>query len=138
MELQIVCEDSELKPSYGSKGASAFDLRISADAVVKPGEVVKVGTGVKVAVPEGYGLLILPRSSTQFELWNTVGLIDSDYRGEIFVKMKNKSKEALWFAKGDRIVQACLIPMARPQLKAVKSLSTTDRGEGGFGSTGAK
>lgn len=127
-----------LMPTYGSKGASAFDLRIAQRLVLKPGEIQKVGTGIKVAVPEGMGLFIIPRSSTQFELWNTVGLVDTDYRGEIFLKIHNKSREAILLERGDRVAQACLIPVVRVVFDKVNNLDVTERGDGGFGSTGAK
>lgn len=135
--IKYVVSDEELEPKFGSEGAAAIDLRIDRDVLLRPGKIEKVGTGVKVAVPEGYGLFILPRSGTKFELVNTIGLIDPDYRGEIFVKMRlNPEEEAEFYQRGDRIVQAVLVETSKLKWTKVSSLDETARGEKGFGSTG--
>jgi len=130
--------DPECAPHKGSDNAAAVDLRIDRDLVLRPGEISKVGLGVKVELPENSGLLLLPRSSSVIVLTNTVGLIDPDYRGELMLKLKNVSSESIMFNKGDRVVQALLVPVMSTKWIVVKEdqLTPTSRGDGGFGSTG--
>lgn len=133
--MKVVVTDPALRPHIGSEGAAAFDLKCDGDYTIKPNEITKFGTGVKVEVPEGHVLLIVPRSSTKLTLVNTVGVIDPDYRGEIFVKCRAESN-TFRVKKGERLVQALLVPCVSPDLEYVDKLSETKRGENGFGSTG--
>lgn len=136
--LNMEILDEKMFPEYGSEGASGLDLRAREAVYLKPGETRKVGTGVKVEVPKDFSLFIFPRSSSKFRMTNTVGLIDPDYRGEVFVKMTNPTSDYIVIEAGDRIVQAVLIETPKIHINQVASLSETERGEGGFGSTGDK
>jgi dUTP pyrophosphatase len=99
-----------------------------------------IPAGVRVAIPDGYALLILPRSGLAMRfnvtVANSPGLIDSDYRGEIGVLLANHSAESFTVRRGDRIAQAVLIPVTRIQWNEGETLDDTARGAGGFGSTG--
>lgn len=141
-------------PAYQSAGAACFDLHalISSDAEGEQAANVLathstpavIRTGLAFEVPEGFVLMIYSRSGHGFKhdvrLANCVGVIDSDYRGEVQVKLTNDGKGAgacLRVAHGDRIAQAMLIPVQQVRLLEVDELSQTERGTGGFGSTGA-
>ncbi len=140
MELKMVSKD--FKPEYHTAGAAGFDLYCNNEEkiIAKPNEVVKVPTGIRVAIPEGYFGAIYPRSSSgiknRISLANTVGIIDSDYRGEIIVFLVNNSDRDFVIEKGDRLVQMVIQPYARVDIKIVDELDETERGEGGIGSTG--
>lgn len=140
MELKMVSKD--FKPEYHTNGAAGFDLCCNNEEpiVARPNEVVKVPTGIRVAIPEGYFGAIYPRSSagikSRISLANTVGIIDSDYRGEIIVFLVNNSDKELLIEKGDRLVQMIIQPYAKVDIKIVDKLDETARGEGGIGSTG--
>ena len=136
--IKYVLLDQDLKPYKGSEQAAALDLRIDRDIVLYPGQVEKVGTGVKVELPENAALFLLPRSSSKVTLTNTVGLIDSDYRGEIMANIKNTTNEPIIFNKGDRFIQAVVVPILPTNWILVQELTPTSRGDGGFGSTGSK
>jgi dUTP pyrophosphatase len=130
--------DTECKPYKGSDGSAGVDLRIDQDVVIRPGEVVSAGLGVRVEIPENTGLLLMPRSSSVIVLTNTIGLVDPDYRGELKIKMKNTSQHTLMFSKGERVVQAVLVPIVSTTWVVVSDqLTPTSRGDGGFGSTGS-
>lgn len=138
-KLRVEVMSHGTMPIYGSLDAAAFDLYSpSVDNIIEPGQIKTIGLGVKFEVPEGHGLIILPRSSTQFALWNTIGLIDPDYRGEIFIKVHNKGSKTLFLQSGERVVQGLLVPTPKVAFERAKSLTETERGEGGFGSTGTK
>ena len=140
-KLKIVCKN-DLLPAYQTKGAAGLDLYCKTDnrIVIEPKKTVKVDTGVKVQIPEGYFGAIYPRSSTgvkkKIMLANTVGIIDSDYRGEIMIYLYNYGEEEQTIENGDRIAQLVIQPYEQFEIEAVDSLDNTDRGEGGFGSTG--
>lgn len=133
--MKIKLLDKELVPYAGSDGAAAFDLKCDEDHTIRADRITKFGTGVSVEVPENHVLLILPRSSTKLRLVNTVGVIDPDYRGEIFVKCRAED-ETFRIKRGERAVQALLVPCVAPDLEFVNELSETKRGKNGFGSTG--
>jgi dUTP diphosphatase len=140
-KLKIVCKN-DLLPAYQTKGAAGLDLYCKTDnhIVIEPKKTVKVDTGVKVQIPEGYFGAIYPRSSTgvkkKIMLSNTIGVIDSDYRGEIMIYLYNYGEESQTIENGDRIAQLVIQPYEQFEIEAVDSLDNTDRGEGGFGSTG--
>lgn len=128
-------------PEYAKSGDAGLDL-IAIDCYKNHDyEFVEYGTGLAVEIPEGYVGLIFPRSSiskTPHTLANSVGVIDSGYRGEIKLRMRYKdSKEDMEYGFGDKIGQLVVIPYPKVQLEEVLELSNTDRGEGGFGSTGS-
>lgn len=130
------------KPTYGSDSAAGLDLYCYTDEpiTVKPGETVKVHTGVSIEIPDGYFGAVYPRSSTGVKkhlmLANTVGVIDSDYRGEIVNFIYNYGKDSQIIENGDRLAQLVLIPYLRCDIEEVDELSDTQRGNKGFGSTG--
>jgi dUTP pyrophosphatase len=120
----------------GSAGAAGFDLVASATAVLEPGKVTKVPTEVRVAIPEGYVGLIMDRSSMGSKGFHVFGgVIDSDYRGELAVMLYNTTEGGHIIVPGERIAQMVVVPYLRNVL-SVDSLTTTERGSNGFGSTG--
>jgi dUTP pyrophosphatase len=118
-----------------------MDLAAAETATLPPGERASVGTGLAVAVPEGYELQIRPRSGLAARhgvtLVNTPGTIDADYRGEIRILLINHGREPFHVERGDRIAQAVLAPVTRARWAETDELPFTERGEGGFGSTGS-
>jgi len=128
-------------PSYATAGAAGLDLRAAVPSrlVVAPGERALVPTGLRVAVPAGYEGQVRPRSGLALRhgvlLPNSPGTIDSDYRGEVQVILWNTGAEPFVIARGDRIAQLVVAPVARVELEETE-LDETPRGAGGFGSTG--
>ena len=128
-----------IMPTKGSDQAGAFDIYMpQAGSIYALGGVHLLGFAAEV--PAGHVALILPRSSVGakygLELINTCGVIDSDYRGEWKAALKTKSGTGYSWEKGDRILQFLLVPVSSPSLELVESVSKTERGEGGFGSSG--
>lgn len=134
-------------PTYATSGSACFDLYAVADIPreLYQGTSVTVPTGLIFDIPEGYVLMIYSRSGHGFKhdvrLANCVGVIDSDYRGELMVKLTRDESPGSWLnqfsiQQGDRIAQAMLIPVDRPVLVEVDEVEATVRGMGGFGSTG--
>jgi len=138
--LKIVSEG--ILPAYGSQGAAGFDLHCNNEETIiaKPNQLVKIPTGLKMQIPEGYFGAIYPRSSAgiklRVKLANSTGIIDSDYRGEIILFLINEGEADLEINKGDRLVQMIIQPYLKVQIQEVDQLSDTERGQGGFGSTG--
>ena len=133
--------DLEL-PSYETADAAGMDLRaaVEADVTVQPGEQTLIPTGLAIALPPGYEAQIRPRSGLALRngvsLVNTPGTIDADYRGEVGVILINHGDEPLVVTRGMRIAQMVLAPVTRAVWTETNSLPETDRGAGGFGSTG--
>ena len=131
-------------PSYATAGSAGLDLRACIDAPVTLGgdfpNAALVPTGIAAAIPPGYVGLVFPRSGLAIKhgvtLSNSVGVIDSDYRGEIGVGLVNLSGVPYTIQPGERIAQMALIPVAQATLAVVEELDETSRGSGGFGSTG--
>ena len=129
-------------PEYKSDYASGFDVRACLDQPVtlKPQDRALIPTGFSVEIPKGYELQARPRSGLALKkgltLLNTPGTIDADYRGEIKIIMINHGQETVVLQDQDRIAQLVLCPVVYGQLEEVQELSDTERGEGGFGSTG--
>ena len=129
-------------PTYGSAGAAGADLYACLDAplTLAPGEAAWVPTGLAMEIPEGYVGLVCARSGLACRRGvapaNKVGVIDSDYRGECTVVLRNESGEPQILAPGERIAQMLLVPVATPGFQEAERLSDTGRGSGGFGSTG--
>lgn len=138
MKIQSFHPDFQL-PTRGSEHAAGYDIYMPTDGEVSGTETVTVLLGFASEIPEGYVALLLPRSSaakTGLELANTCGVIDADYRGEWMAKIRVKNGGKIqWFA-GDRLLQFVLVPCFTPVLEVVESVTATDRGAGGFGSTG--
>lgn len=129
-------------PFYATSGAAAMDLHacLEAPLTVDAGARVIVPTGLAVAIPAGHVGLLAVRSSMGIKrgvtLANGVGVIDSDYRGEVGVGLMNTGSEPYTVLPGDRIAQLMVVPVVQPALELVEELPETDRGTGGFGSTG--
>lgn len=136
--LKIICDEGFM-PQRASEGACGYDLRIAQDIVIEPFMMEKVDLGFKMEIPEGYAALIIPRSScANWRLENTAGLIDIDYQGRVFAKIRANSQRLL-FHKGDRILQMVLVQCFTGTPIVVKDFGkSTARGERGDGSTGVK
>ncbi len=128
-----------IMPTKGSNDAGAIDLYMP-EAGSVDGTEVKIPLGFAAAIPKGYVGLLLPRSGTGakhgLELNNTCGVIDADYRGEWVAVMRTKSGKEFSWQQGERVLQCVLVPVLSPVLEQVEDLDATDRGEGGFGSSG--
>lgn len=144
MEFKIKRLDpAAVMPEYATPGAACFDVRtLNGGEVGACGGTMLCRTGLSFEVPPGHVLLIYSRSGHGFKnglrLVNSVGVIDSDYRGELAVKIRNDTPLRFEFAPGDRVAQAMLLPIPSVQLVEVDDLNETARGAGGFGSTGAR
>ena len=127
-------------PSYATPGAAGMDVVAAEDFDLEPGQRHAVATGFRVAIPDGYEIQVRPRSGLAFKhgitVPNTPGTIDSDYRGEIKVLLINHGTEPFPIRRGDRIAQMMLAVCTVAEFDEVDQLSDTDRGAGGFGSTG--
>ena len=129
-------------PAYATEHSAGIDLycKSDEDIIIKSKETVKINTGVYVEIPEGYFGAVYPRSSTGVKkhlmLANTIGIIDSDYRGEIMVFFYNYGNETQIIKNGDRLAQLVIQPYLRCDIELVDSLEDSARGEDGFGSTG--
>jgi len=127
-------------PKYAKHGDAGADLIADRDAILYPLETIPVPTGTYIEIPDGYVGLIHPRSGLAAKYGITVlnapGTIDSGYRGEIVVLMQNTTEIPLSIAKGERIAQLVIQEFVTADFEAVDELSDSDRGDGGFGSTG--
>ena len=129
-------------PYYATDGAAALDLHACIDTAVTiaPHERTMIPTGIAAAIPEGYVGIMAVRSSigvkNGINLANGIGVIDSDYRGQMHVTLYNTTDAPYTVQCGDRIAQLMIVPVLHPTLKVVEELPETQRGEGGFGSTG--
>ncbi len=130
-------------PSYASKGSAGLDLRACIEHVqtLNPGETFLIPTGISIYIKDpNYAAVILPRSGLGHKhgivLGNLVGLIDSDYQGELLVSCWNRSKKAFLINPLERIAQLVILPVMQAKFNKVAQFAETERGEGGFGSTG--
>ena len=136
--------DKVVLPKYETEGSSGLDLaaHINENIEIKPGSTAIIPTGLAVSIPKNFEIQIRPRSGlaakNQISVLNTPGTIDADYRGELKVILINLSSKSFLVENGARIAQMVLCPVAKANLKEVKSLEDTKRGSGGFGSTGTK
>ena len=136
--------DNAIIPTQGSKYAAGYDLYADRDTpiTIKSGETVKIGTGLAFELPEGFFAGIFARSGLATKQGlrpaNCVGVVDCDYRGEVIVAIHNDSNRDTVIAPGDRIAQMILLPYQSMEFIEVSDLSETDRGDGGFGSSGNK
>lgn len=127
-------------PKYQTEEAAGFDLHSIEEKTIKAGERDVIKTGLAVALPKGYELQVRPRSGLALKngitVLNTPGTVDSDYRGELMVILLNTSNEDFAVKKGDRIAQAVIKEILQADFAVVDELDSTERGTGGFGSTG--
>lgn len=134
--------DKAIIPTYGTAAAAGADLYACADAdiTIEAGATALVHTGVAMAIPDGYVGLVFARSGLASKRGlapaNKVGVIDSDYRGEIMVALHNHSAQPQTISHGERIAQIAFLPFASVAFTLVDELDSTERGTGGFGSTG--
>jgi dUTP pyrophosphatase len=132
-------DSRDYTPVQATSGSAGFDIYSMQDATIYPGAREAISTGLYVEVPEGYVLKLYPRSGLALRgltLANCVGIIDSDYRGEVKAIILNTSNEIKHITKGDRIIQAMLERVVPTEWLFSRELNPTSRGSGGFGSTG--
>ena len=146
MQVDVKILDPRLKekmPAYATTGSAGLDLRamLEAPLTLNPGEtkLIKTGLAIHLADPN-YAALILPRSGLGHKhgivFGNLVGLIDSDYQGELMVSTWNRGQEAFTIEPLERIAQLVIVPVVQMQMNIVEDFEASDRGAGGFGSTG--
>ena len=130
-------------PQYGTPGAAGLDLRACLDAPLelKPGESRLVPSGIAIHIGDpGYAAIVLPRSGLGAKhgivLGNLVGLIDSDYQGQVFISVWNRGQAAFTIQPMDRIAQLVVVPVQQVEFNVVEEFESSSRGVGGFGSTG--
>lgn len=127
-------------PDYASKGAAGMDISSAESLTLRVGKRYAVATGFAFAIPEGYEVQVRPRSGLALKhgitCLNTPGTIDSDYRGEVKVILANLGEDDFLITKGDRIAQIVVAPVTHATMTEVDEIDTTERGTGGFGSTG--
>ena len=131
-------------PKYETNGSSGMDLSANIEKQIKiePGKTSIIPTGISVSIPKNFEIQIRPRSGlaakSQISVLNSPGTIDADYRGELKVILINLGNKTFVVEKGTRIAQMVLCPIVKAKFKEVDNLDDTDRGAGGFGSTGLK
>jgi len=135
--------DSIPMPEYATSGSAGLDLRVCIDVPItlNPGDTVLVKTGLSIYIQDpSLAAVILPRSGLGHKhgivLGNLVGLIDSDYQGELMVSCWNRGKDAFTLDIGERLAQLVLVPVVQAQFELVTEFDETERGEGGFGHSG--
>jgi len=144
MTIKIINKSNHDLPHYETLASAGMDLRanLSEPRILKPLERTIVGTGLFIELPIGYEAQVRPRSGLAAKkgitVLNAPGTIDADYRGEVGVILVNLSNETFTINNGDRIAQMVIAKHERVEWQEVSSLTQTDRGEGGFGSTGTK
>ncbi|WP_305823204.1 dUTP diphosphatase [Massilia brevitalea] len=133
----------ELLPAYATPGSAGLDLRACIDAplVIEPGQTVLIPTGLAIHVADpGYAAMILPRSGLGHKngivLGNLVGLIDSDYQGQLMVSTWNRGNASFTLQPLDRLAQLVIVPVLQVGFNVVEEFASSERGAGGFGSTG--
>jgi dUTP pyrophosphatase len=130
-------------PHYATDGAAGMDMRACVEAAteIAPGETHLIPTGLAMHIEEpGLAAILLPRSGLGHKhgivLGNLVGLIDSDYQGQVFVSVWNRGKESFTVQPGERIAQMVIVPVVHAEFEVVEEFTASERGEGGFGHTG--
>ena len=140
VEIPVALAAGAAMPAYATAGAAGMDLRATEAVALAPGERAAVGTGLRLAIPDGYEGQVRPRSGLALRhglaMVNSPGTIDADYRGEVKMILINLGSEVVQFGKGERLGQLVILPVARATLVPVQNLDGSERGEGGFGSTG--
>lgn len=144
MEVRIINHSSHPLPEYATSASAGVDLRAHLDkpAVLQPMQRALIKTGLHIELPEGYEAQVRPRSGLALKkgitVLNAPGTIDADYRGEIGVVLINLSDEPFVINDGERIAQLVIAPYQQVNWRPVEELTSSDRGAGGFGSTGAQ
>ena len=140
MQVQVINKSQNELPKYETRNSAGCDIRSTVHTELKPGARQLVPTGLYVAIPNGYEIQVRPRSGLALKhgitVLNTPGTIDADYRGEIGVILMNHSNETFIVRPQERIGQLVLNKVEQIEWSQVSELDTTDRGTGGFGSTG--
>ena len=140
----IKLSENAIIPTYGTPFAAGADLYAlpEGDVVVNAGETVMIHTGIALSIPDGYAGFVFARSGIASRRGlapsNKVGVIDSDYRGEIMVSIHNHSNINQVISSGERIAQLVVMPYIKAEFSECETLDTTERASGGFGSTGKK
>ena len=142
--ISCSCSSPDLLPHYQSQGSSGADLHADIPEqqpiTISPGRWKRIPTGLRLEIPPGYEAQVRPRSGLSVKhgvtILNTPGTIDSDYRGEIQVILVNLGNEPFQVQRGDRIAQIIFAPVVQAEFRLKNSLNRSERGEGGFGSTG--
>ena len=140
MEIETACA-ADMLPVRAHEADAGADLKAARDVAIRRGDTAKVSTGVRVSIPEGCFGLLAARSSLcgrGLMMLNGVGIIDSGYTGEIQVPLANVGSRTQHVAAGERIAQLIIVPCELPTFRRVEALEETERGEGGFGSTGVE
>jgi len=148
MKIDVKILDDRLRdqlPHYATAGSAGLDLRACIDSTLtlKPGETQLIPTGMAIHLADpGYAALILPRSGLGHKhgivLGNLVGLIDSDYQGPLMVSAWNRGQQSFELAPLERLAQLVIVPIVQAEFNVVESFEASDRGAGGFGSTGRR
>ena len=129
-------------PAYATPGSACFDATSAVEGVIPPGQTAKIPLGFSMAFDPGYAALVFARSGLAAKnglaMANGVGVIDSDYRGECCALLRNASEEPFKVTRGMRVCQIALVPTPRVQFVGADELDDTERGTGGFGSTGTR
>ena len=142
VDLNITLDPGARAPAYQTEGSAGMDLRSNEEVELQPGGRQLVKTGLRIAIPKGFEGQVRPRSGLALKhgisMVNTPGTIDSDYRGEIQVLLINLGQSVVKLERGERIAQLVICPVTRAEINVVDRLDETERGEGGFGSTGTQ
>ena len=143
MTIKVLLDNPECEPYKGNKWDGGWDLRSNNPTVtIEPGQKVKIYTGVSMEIPVRHIGMVVPRSGLgskfRIGLANTVGVIDSDYRGEIIVNLVNNGEEPFTLEQFDRFCQLLVVPIRIDNLRIVSKLQETARGNKGFGSSGVE
>lgn len=144
MKVKVINQSAHPLPAYETKASAGLDVRANLDESVElnPMERVLIKTGLFLEIPEGYECQVRPRSGLALKkgitVLNSPGTIDADYRGEVGVILVNLSADAFTIENGERIAQLVFAEVTQAQWEEAEALTDTERGEGGFGSTGVK
>ncbi len=142
VDVSIIVSKGAKPPIYSSALAAGADVSayLSADIILEPGSTALIPTGLRLAIPEGFEIQVRPRSGLALKygitVLNSPGTIDADYRGELGVILINHGKESFTVTPGMRVAQIVLMPICKAAFVLEEELTTTLRGEGGFGHTG--
>lgn len=140
MKVKVINKSENKLPKYETSGSAGMDVRSNKDYTLKPERRTVIQTGLYFEIPEGYEIQVRPRSGLAVKYGITVlnapGTIDADYRGELGVILYNSGQSEFEIKKGDRVAQLVLAPVTRLEFEESTDLSDTERGAGGYGSTG--